>query len=236
MTNTRLLLQMLLEQGGTKATVAGNLNRELVRVIASRLTGLDTFLEDLSKWKKTWNEEDVHPLSILRHVAQFAGIISKTKTMFRVTKKGETLLAPDKAGALYALLFRTFFRKLNLATLDGVGECPGVQYAMAYSLLMLKRWARDWISIEDLTPKLFLPFVMAEIPVSLVSAVSRDSILAETRVIDPLIRFGLLESRSDESQRRIFRRPIAAVRKTPLFDKFLDFNLDAPWQGRCILN
>ena len=222
--NARTFLQALRDEGGTKATAAGNLNRKFVAVISERLWSCDRFLDDLRRWKKTWNEEDVKPLEVLRHVLQFAGLIRKVKGVFRITKKGEKLLAAESAGALYILLFKTFFLKFNLAYFDGLPECPGAQQAFLYTLLMVARHAKTWTPLPALAEKAFTPSVSAEIPFSQYRGESNAPLLLWTRFVNPLLRFGMVQCRNEEE--RASRIWTQTVRKTPLFDTFVEFRLD----------
>ena len=164
LTNARVFLRALLEHDDTKATSAGNLNRKFVREMVERMSWPTGFLEDLKSFKKTWNEEDVFPLHTMRVVLVLAGLVRKIKGSFRITKRGEHLTRESAAGELYATLFQAFFRKFNLAYLDYLPECLGVQQTIAYSLFMVGRHATNWVSPQHLARKLFLPAVSAEIP------------------------------------------------------------------------
>jgi len=223
LTNARVFLCALLESNGTKATSAGNLNRKFVRQMVEMMSWPTGFLEDLRSFNKTWNEEDVFPLHILRVVLVLAGMVRKYKGSFRITKKGERLTQESAAGELFATLFQTFFRKFNLGYLDRCPECPSVQHTIAYSLFMVGRHATRWVSPQQLARKLFLPAVSAEIPLSPYD-IDDKALISETRILRPLTRFGLIECQHSE-ERALFRMPLACVRKTVLFDAFLNFNL-----------
>jgi hypothetical protein len=181
------------------------------------------FLEDLRDFKKTWNEEDVFLLHTLRVVLALAGLLRKFKGSFRVTRKGERLAQESAAGKLYTALFRAFFRKFNLGYLDRFPECFGVQETLAYSLFMVGRHATDWVSPQQLAPRLLLPTVSAEIPLSPFGTDDRV-LLSEIRILRPLVRFGLIECQAPE-ERAPFRLRLGRVRKTVLFDAFLSFDL-----------
>jgi len=181
------------------------------------------FLEDLRSFRKAWNEEDVFLLHTLRVVLALAGFVRKVKGSFRITKKGERLTQERAAGELYATLFQAFFRKFNLAYLDRLPECLGVQQTIAYSLFMVSRHATNWISPQQLARKLFLPAVSAEILPSPYGT-DDEALISETRVLRPLVRFGLIECQHSE-ERALFRLPLGRFRKTVLFDAFLTFDL-----------
>ena len=223
LTNARVFLRALLESRGTKATSAGNLNRKFVQQMVEMMTWPTGFLEDLRSFRKTWNEEDVFLLHILRVVLVLGGLVRKFKGSFRVTKKGERLTQENDAGDLYATLFQTFFRKFNLGYLDRCPECLGVQQTIAYSLFMVSRHATNWVSPQQLARKLFLTAVSAEIPLSPYGN-DDEVLISETRILRPLVRFGLIE-RQDREERALFRLPLGRIRKTVLFDAFLNFSL-----------
>lgn len=95
--------------------------------------------EDTIRFNKVLNEHDVRPLHIIRIICELARLVRRRKRKFLVTNKGQQLLGEQKAGELYTLLFRTFFRQFNLSYLDGLPECYGLQGTIAYSLYRLKK-------------------------------------------------------------------------------------------------
>ena len=223
LTNARVFLSALLESKGTKATSAGNLNRKFVRQMVETMSWPSGFVEDLKSFSKTWNEEDVFLLHILRVTLALGGLVRKYKGSFRITKKGERLTQEGAAGELYATLFHAFFRKFNLGYLDRLPECPGVQQTIAYTLFMVGRHATNWVSPQKLAGKLFLPAVSAQIPLSPYD-IDDEALISETRILRPLVRLGLIECQHSKD-RALFRLPLGRVRKTALFDTFLHFDL-----------
>jgi len=221
LTNTRLFLSALLESNGTKATSAGNLNLNFVGRMVDEMSFPPAFLEDFGSPRKQRSETYVFPLHILRVVAGLGGLIRKTKGSFYVTRKGVQMSRQDSAGELYVKLFQTFFRKFNLAYLDNGPECPGVQQTIAYSLFMFARHAGDWVSPKELAKKLFLPTVAAELPPD-PYGIDYLAWISKRRILQPLERFGLAESRTPEEKRRSVTRE-RLFRKTDLFDAFIQF-------------
>jgi len=226
-TGARLLLQFLVDEGGTKATKNGNLNRKFVRKMMDRMASYDKGIKDRLHHKDVWNEEDVPSLADLRYVLLFGKLIRKHKGAFHVTKLGQKLLEEDNAGKLYAHLFRTFFITFDLIVLDGVGECPGLQETIAYSFSVIKKSAGDWVLLDDILPVLFLPGIARNIPVSNYSGTSYAPIVAETRVLRPLKRFGLVETRREKRDDPTDWQTNMFFRKTSLFDTFIEIRLDA---------
>lgn len=186
--NARVFLQSLLESQGAKTTVAGNLNRKFVVHMLHAMHWLPGYVEALWRYSKVLNEEDVFPLHTIRIVADLAGLIRKREGFYRVTSKGQTLCQEMNAGKLFALLFRTFFQKFNLAYLDRIPGCAAVQHTVGYSFYMLARHATDWQTPEDLAARLFLPSVLAALPTSPLGGGYEVS-LARNRVFRPLERF-----------------------------------------------
>ncbi|MGH7670440.1 MAG: hypothetical protein ACRENQ_13215, partial [Gemmatimonadaceae bacterium] len=170
------------------------------------------------------NEEDVFWLSPLRHCLLFAGLLVRRKGL-RIGGRGRDLLADDRAGELYALLFRTVFRTLDLAALSGGDQHAALQSTIAFTFYKLRTAARTWTTSETLAETAWLesakdPRTEAE----RLSDVDYRHYTLRHRVLDPLVQFGLLEYRmvpTDESWREEVE-----YRLTPLFDRFLRFRFE----------
>jgi len=221
--NIRLMLRMLQESGGTKATKIGNLNSKFIRAYAEQMTPENQHHDRRMAMVKRFVEDDFHLLPAYRYIAESAGLARKYKGEFRITKKGTQLLADDKAGVLYELAFRHFFQRLSLAYLDRMPEIPALQDTIAFSFHAMHTHARDWILLDQLAIHLFLPGIYAEIPTSTVyEEESMAPLIARTRVLQPLHLFGLAEVTNKDYK----HRHEAAARITPLFDQFLSFHLE----------
>jgi len=221
--NTRLLLTMLDDAGGAKATPNGYLNTKFTGLFAERMMTDDKYHLLLLNEKSRWREEEVRFLSELRFIAELGGLMRKYKGAFQTTKKGRQMLDEDSAGALYALLFRTLFQRLNLACFDGFPEMPALQDTIAFSLHGVHTHARDWISKDELSIHLFMPEVHADMPIRSFDGESYAPIAGSTRVLTPLRLFGLLEIAEADYKVPESR---TMVRVTPLFDQFLSFHLE----------
>jgi hypothetical protein len=219
--NARLFLTRALEEGGIKATATGNLTRKFVEGMLDRMALQDGHAESVCAVNKVINEEDLFPLHVLRILLVLAGLVRRTKGVFRVSKKGEELLPEAKAGELYALLFFTKFRKFNLAYMSWGPEHGGIQESVAFALYQLSRRASTWQDAEALAEKLLLPTVIERLEPP--DYPGRVLSLCESRIFAPLEEFGLLE-RMDLSSEKKWRRPYE-VRKTELFNRFLKFEL-----------
>jgi hypothetical protein len=149
--NTRTFLRLLVEEDGTKLTTSGNLNRAFVRRMMEE--GDWVWFRGMApeEIRQVWNEGDFFSLHRLRVLADLAGLIRKLKGRFVVTKKGKKLLQDEGgAGELFAVLFETQFRKMNLAYLDRHPAGPEFQHTIGYSLFHLGEAARDWRTPEEL--------------------------------------------------------------------------------------
>jgi len=221
--NARIFLEALASQEGDTATAKGNLNRKFTKLMFERMHWRPGHKEDMVRYNKVLNEQDVWPLHFLRIICKLAGLVRKQRRKFLVTNKAQKLLAEQKAGELYALLFRTLFRQFNLGYLDGLSECYGLQDTIAYSLYRLKMVAASWQTPASLVQSILLPKVREQIQQSL-SRYIKSHWFIETRLIQPLEDFGLLECLYDDTYKGLIRKP-QKVRKTSLFDRFISFSL-----------
>jgi hypothetical protein len=219
--NARVFLAYLHEQGALRATATGNLPRAAVKTFIDSMRWRATYIEELLRYSKVINERDAYPLHVLRVVLDLAGLIKKQKGRFSLTRQGAAMMAEERAGALFVLLFRTHFRTLNLGYLDRLPALPDFQQTIAYPLFRLGIEAETWKLPEELADRVVLPFLRAQLPED--DYGDRLAHIVETRVLSPLEGFGLIESREHPKKGRIY--PDQAYRKTRLYDRFLRFNL-----------
>jgi hypothetical protein len=217
--NARIFLKSVLDAGHVKATVANNLNRAFVHRMLEQLHFGPGFVEDVRRVCKVINEMDVWPLHILRVNLQMARLIARRKGKFVATRKGRELQSEARAGQLYELLFRTFFHTFNLAYLDRLADAYGFQHMIGVSLYALSRCANDWEGTQRLTSVLVHPAVRESLPPRWQD---REPVwLARSRLLRPLEDFGLIERRVVG---RYWFDELDEIRKTPLFDRFLEFD------------
>lgn len=219
--NARRFLRTLRENDGTRATAAGNLNRALVAEMVERLAWRPGFREELRRFHRVVNERDAFPLHVLRVLLQEAGLMARRKGRFRVTRRAELLLERGRAGALLAQLFRAHFLNLNLAYLDGAPEAPAFQDCVAVALHRFGAAGERWRRPRELVPELLLPVVRDQIPEA--DGWDRAALILRSRLLDPLEGFGLAEVREQPGEHR--HLPLRRYRKTPLFDRLLQFDL-----------
>jgi hypothetical protein len=219
--NARLFLAELGERRTVKATPKGNLTRAFVGAMegAMRWPATSRFRDTRSI---TRNEEDVWPLHLLRILLELGGLIKRRKGVFSLTRAGERLAHEARVGALLATLFRAHFQRLNLGYLDGLESLPEFQRTVAYALYRFGRVGDDWKPPLALKADLVLPGVADAMP----PRENRDSweILLENRLLGPLEGLGLAQVRTlpRDPGEWVSRRE---YRKSPLFDRFLTFEL-----------
>lgn len=220
--NVRALLLTLRDEGPATATQAGNLSRAFVtRMIGQMRWEGDSPFERGSR-SRALSETDVWPLHISRLVAVLAGLIVRRKG-FRISARGKMLLRDDRAGELFAAIFDAYYGKLNLGYTDRLHEQPRLQRDIAFSFWIVLGMAGDWVSVRELSRRVWRPEMTTpsdvERPVWFDEAAWRVS----AWLVRPLEGFGLLEVREAPGERPFAER--VDVRKTPLFDKFLRFQV-----------
>ncbi len=224
--NARSFLALLEEHDGLKATQAGNLSRAAVATLLDRLDWPAGYVEDIHRHNKVVNEHDARAVHLLRVLLDVAGLIRRRKGSFRITREGRAALPPERAGELFALLFRAWFRTLNLAYLDMLPEATGFQETVAFTLFRFGQVAGDWRESGDLAREAVLPTILDEIPRALDTDDGFDRLPAmlASRVLNPLVELGLAEVREEPGPTT--RSPRRFYRKSDLFDRFLEFRPD----------
>lgn len=231
--DARTLLRFVADAAPVKLTPAGNLPRSAVSALVPQLrmaagnadaTGIPV--------AKVRNEGDVRWLPILRHVLLFARLLVKRKGLV-LSKLGRELLDDERAGALYALLFRTFFREFDLRYLYLDARHAALQQTLAYSFYHLSRVAPEWTDSEELASRAWLD--SARDPMLEWEARYGDMRHSafRFRVLEPLVMFGVLEGRLLPGAERWFKR--AEYRRTALFERVLRFEFRRRWIGDAFL-
>ena len=127
------------------------------------------------------------------------------------------MLSDENAGDLYFHLFGIYFRKFNVGYCDRLPDLEDIQETFDYTLYRIGQICDDYRTMKELFDKIFLPKVKEEI-LDICSPPRKESWVLEARIIRPLAMFGLLEvvKKTDD-----YRSRIKEVRKTPLFDEFV---------------
>ena len=221
--DARLVLTLLAELGHAKATPKGNFPRAFVAGFHERMRPRHTARAEWGEASKVLNEEDLFfSLHLARILLELSGLIKRRKGIISRTRRGEQLTGADHAGALFATLVRSHFRRLNLAYLDGADPAPGLQQTIGFTLYQFGRVGADWKTAAELGGALVLPAVSEALPTS--PYFDERALLLETRFLRPLEEFGLARSREAPPQPGELLAH-HSWRKTPLFDRFLTFDL-----------
>jgi SEC-C motif len=216
--NAWAFLDGLAEEGGTRATAAGNLNRAFVArmrdVLESPHEPRDAVLDS---YRQVVNEEDIGYLHLLRVVLEIGGLVKRRKSLWTATREGDRFRDRDRAGALLAHLFETVFRRLDLRGMDAVTAGEGFQYQVPFALHRFRDVGQVWATPAELAGRLLLPFVRESIPPS--EHVDSAAILLERRFLAPLENLGLAERQEVPSPSRAF--PRHRYRTSPLYERLL---------------
>lgn len=219
--NCRTMLSGIAQADGVKLTKTGNLNRNFIKEMLDVMVISKDSLDRLFTYNKVINEDDCFEIHIPKILLEMAGLVRKYKGSLKVSKRGKELLAENKAGQLFNLLFLTLYRKLNLFYLTRLQEIPGYQDTIGFPIYMIGQLCSDWTKPESIARKVLLPAVLEKVP----RTPLKDNVewLVKKTVVEPLVGFGLLESR-ELTKENDFTQPIE-VRKSILFDEFLNFDL-----------
>lgn len=222
----RSLLCAVRDAGGVKATSGRNLNRRFVADMMRMVLTEDEQAE-INEYFKAVNEQDAFPVHLARVVSELAGMLRLTQGAFVVTKKKLPLLAPERAGELFRDLFLAYFIKLNLAYLTRYGPETGcIQSYAGYTFYRLGVVADEWHSADALVEEIMLPAVRSEVAAEIGDrSFWKIADLLEHRILVPLIDWGLLEGNYEHAESRHFKT-LTSIRVSPLYRKFLQFNVE----------
>ena len=221
--NCRQFLNLAQDRDGLERTQKGNLKRKVVPDLMDCFDLPDGEREAILAVNKTINEQDVRDIHLARVVCETAGMVYPRKARFKIPKDKAGLLAPDRAGELFALLVRKYFTQFSMAYLDRCPDCPGVQHCIPFTLLQLLRLEEDWHDYLEVLPRLFLPSVMQEAEDACTGPYPHVDSFFEARVFRHLIRWGFLEARFCRDEGAYVDR-IAALRPTALLQQLIQVN------------
>jgi hypothetical protein len=217
--NALILLRRAAETSRLKLTATGNLSRAVVEEMFGIIQAPDYDKNELLRFQKVINEPDFLPLHFVRMLTQTAKLVRADRGKLVATPLGRRMLAAEQHGPLQALLFHLALWHINLAYFDRRSLDSWPQSDVGVVLWSLSASANDWLPRETLTR-------LCTIPVIGVLEATWDfgSSAMEARILRPLVWFGLLESRTEpRSPTEVVDRRL--YRKTPLFDRFVKFNV-----------
>lgn len=132
-------------------TATGNINRKALTDLKQSLKLPPQFTKRDLDW--IHNELDWPELFTLRHCAQFADLLRCYKKTWRLTKKGNSLLARNNRSEIYVTLFDTWFNQLNWSS-EGRQMRSVLEPLQPYRYFILSALARSTVQ-----PLLFSDFV-----------------------------------------------------------------------------
>jgi len=231
--NARLLLTQCQQRGGIKATSAGYLDTKFVREFVQAMSWperLTTLVKGAQQGRM--REMGVPQLYSLRLVAEFSGLIKKRSGQFSITQQGEKFLLEENAGRLLNRLFVVHCQEFNLDFYDRLRlEHPEVQHAVAFSLYKLGQLDDGaWHALGEAIPALMLPIVRHAITRQedplLWNELQVEGVIqaVSQRFLEPMESFGLLELDNTWEATGLLTEE-SRVRLTPLFGKFINFQL-----------
>ena len=159
------------------------------------------------------------PVHFVRVLLQGTKLLRVKRDKLVPARLGKEMVAPERHGALQALLFHVALWHFNLGYFDRNPIESWPQTHTGIVLWSLAAAANQWLARETLTRLCTIPVV---------GVVESDwdlgSFAMEFRILKPLLWFGLLECRTEKSavnrlkDRRLYR-------KASLFDRFVKFNV-----------
>ena len=201
-----------------RRTEKGHFGRGMVASMRQAMTWPGMEATEQYRTGKALREGDVWELHLLHRLMQEAGLVDRRAFLGQVTPLGHEMREAGRRGALQALLFRHLFWHTDLSQFVETlprglpGRWP--QDDIGVILWGLSNVAGEWQSVDTLRA---LTTVRDD-------AVARMHWNAEGsmfvgRVLGPLRWFGLLEYRGPAETFEV------GWRKTPLFDRFLSFDV-----------
>jgi len=215
--NAMVLLRGAIETKGLKLTATGNLSRPVVAEMCGIMEWPDYDKQEMFRFHKVINEPDFLPLHFVRVLVQAAKLLRIHRGKLMPTRLGKSIVAKEQYGALQALLFHIALWHLNLGYFDRNPLDSWPQSNVGVVLWSLSAAANDWLDREILTRLCTVPVIGV-----LESTWDLGSYAMEARILRPLMWFGLLDYRLETRTKPIEQH---LYRKTPLFDRFLKFDI-----------
>jgi hypothetical protein len=218
--HARLVMGHMAANKGVKLTATGNFNRKFVEQMVREFRWPGFEPEVVWQFNKVLNEPDFVPVNFLHALIDLAGLGRKHKGTFRLSRLGRSLLTPEAAGELNAVLFNAACKRYNLAYLDRRPVKESFQPQIGLTLFLMSKFAETPRSPEELLTITTLPIdpPQSDFPF-------RPETIFRARVLRYLEWFGLLEKVPMAANDEIWDQHL--YRKTPLFDRFLSFDVVA---------
>ena len=200
------------EHGGIKLTKAGAFNRRFVVWAVDEFQWPGYTADELYRFNKVLNEDDVMPLSYLHDLLRAARLIRRAKGKAILTKAGVALLGDH--GRLQATLFDIFFTGFDFAAHE---RWPiEIEDADTFHFLgVIRNRLDDWVAYPEFASWCLPIYVL---PAQRGTPEEDAMFYLATRLVRPLNWLGLVDQ---EQGSRLAPIDTRRLRKTALFDKFL---------------
>jgi hypothetical protein len=217
------LLAGAIGTGGLKATVTGNLPRNLVREIAEKSMTADK-LDVVRQIRPLQTEVDYMDLHVTRVLGEECGLIRKVKGKFLLSKTCQKLMAVDGVRSIYPRLLRMYATKLNWGYRSRFEINPHFQVTFAFSLYLLDRFGDDWRPTTFYSDALLKAFPRILSPYRNYTYSTPESMFASEHTSFVFkyfaVFFGLAEAQYEDEK---YYSRIVCVRKTKLLDHAVQY-------------
>jgi hypothetical protein len=217
--NILILLRQATERDGLQLTATGNLSRAVVAEMCKLIQWPDYDQADAFRLNKVINEPDFLPLHIVRQLAQASTLVRAQRGKLVATPLGKSMLIDARQRSLPAILFHLAFWRMDLGYFGRglLGSWPQADAGVV--LWSLSVCANDWQTSEQLTRLCTIP------EAAMFSGTwDRTPYAMESRILRPLLWFGLLEYRCEKIPDRQFAA-LHYYRKAAMFDRLLSFDI-----------
>ena len=219
--HTLFFLSELAKVEPLKATAKGNLPSKFAKILFEEIDD-----SRFKQWIKFRSEENSPKVLTLRHILRMAGWIKKEKKKFKLTRKGQGLLADGFSERDFFHLLHIFTRKFNWGYNDLYPEFPIIQAGWLFSLFLLQKKAKDFTE-DAVISRAFIkafPEIALEVYKTYVSEVEYISNCYSCRFLERFCEpFGFVTIRRKKKEGSYFERLF--VKTTPLFKKYFVWNV-----------
>ena len=223
--NALIALERINDEFLPRLTDKGHFGRDMVAAMREAMTWPGMEATEQFRAGKALREGDVWELHLLHRLMDLAGLVEGEAVLCQLTPLGREMLEPGRRGALQALLFRHLYWHADLS--EHVETFPrGLpgrwpQDDIGVILWGLSNVAGEWQSADTLRTLT----AVRDMSVAGLHWNAEGTMFAG-RVLGPLRWFGLLEYRGPPETAEV------GWRKTPLFDRFLSFEVEFFQKGR----
>jgi len=223
-----------IDEKGLQATKArGSLPQKICRDIWSDYSKLYAD-KAFASFHKVNKEDDFFDLHVARIVLELAGFLRKTKGRFYLTKKYKKIASKTGLKGLYPIIFKTYCREFNWGYWDHYNDVPFIQQSFLFTLYLLKQHGEKmtFTSVYEDDFMQAFPMVTDEMEGSSYSTPEEDCRRCySSRTIKRFLVFlGLAELKVIKSEKHYDHK--YKIKKTPLFDAVVHFNLVEPKIGK----